>query len=67
MKIKKESKDVFFRSSFVSITAIICISLIYIGGTLSYEQMCKMCFGDDRPAVIVREDYIKFFSIEFTI
>lgn len=65
MKIKIKDLKIFLRSAAVTFVAIICISVIYFGLYFSYEQMSRTCFSDDRSAVIVSKEYIKFFGFEF--
>lgn len=44
---------------------LICLSGIYLGCCKTYEEMRKTLFDDDRSAVIIGEEYIKFFDKEF--
>ena len=37
----------------------------YLGVVRIYESMQSILFSDDRAAVIIGEDYIKFFDMEF--
>ncbi len=69
MKIdfKRKETKYFFRAFFLTLISIGCICGVYLGFCRSYEAIRKTCFGDDRSAVILSEQYIKFFDFEFYI
>lgn len=65
MKIKWSFGTVlrsFFRSMFVTLGCIACVFVIYTGCCKAYESIREVRFDDDRAAVIVCRDYVKFFD-----
>ena len=66
MKIKRQFLEIYLRSAAITAVGILCVAIIYFGFLVSYQEMRKACFSDDRRAVIISSDYIKFFDIEVT-
>ena len=64
MKINRKSLEIYFRSAAITAVAILCIAIIYFGICASYQEMRRTCFSDERRAVIISANYIKFFDIE---
>lgn len=64
MKIKKESFEIYVRTAVLTFVILVCTATLYLGICSSYEQMRKVCFSDERSAVIISEEYIKFFDYE---
>lgn len=66
MKINFKRKEIkaFLRAFFMTFVSILCVGGIYLGFCESYEAIRRTCFGDERGAVIIGEDYIKFFDFE---
>ncbi len=65
LKFDPTETKAFFRAFFLTLVCIGCIGGAYIGMCRAYEAIRKTCFDDDRGAVIITEDYFKFFDIQF--
>ena len=66
MKINLKRKEIrsFFRAFFITLVSILCVGGMYLGFCKSYEAIRKICFDDNRGAVIIGEGYVKFFDFE---
>lgn len=65
MKIKTEDVKIFFKTVAVTSVCIGCVAGVYLGICRAYEEMRKTFFSDTRSAVIIGEEYIKFFDLEY--
>lgn len=67
IKVKIKTRDIkaFFGAMIFTGVCLACICGIYLGCCRTYEEMRKTLFGDDRSAVIIGDEYIKFFDKEF--
>ncbi len=55
----------FFRAFTMTMVCIGCVGGIYLGFCKAYESIRQTCFGDHRGAVVLSEEYVKFFDMEF--
>ncbi len=58
------SLKTFLKTVTVTVCCILFLSFAYLGVVRIYESMQSILFADDRAAVVIGEDYIKFFDIE---
>ncbi len=63
-KIKDYKIKAFFRAFCVTLICIGCVAGTYLGCCEAYDAIRKTCFDDDRGAVVIGEEYIKFFDLE---
>lgn len=56
---------IFFKTVAATLFCILLIVGVYIGVCRVYESMQSRLFDNRRSAVIIGEDYVKFFDIEF--
>ena len=58
------SLKIFLKTVAVTSVCIIIFLSAYLGVVRIYESMQSRLFSDERAAVVIGEDYIKFFNIE---
>lgn len=63
--MKKSDVKIFFKTVAVTGFILVCLTGTYLGFCRVYESMQRTIFADERRAVIIGEDYIKFFGMEF--
>lgn len=59
------SVGLFLRSMTATLVCIACAFIIYSGCCSAYEGIREVCFDDERAAVVLSRDYIKFFDFIF--
>ncbi len=60
--IEKESLLVCFKAALITALIIGLIAFIYLGCVKAYTEIRKVCFNDNLAAVIISENYFKFFD-----
>lgn len=58
------SLKIFLKTVAATVCCLIFFLSAYLGVIKVYEAMHTRLFSDERAAVIIGEDYIKFFDIE---
>ncbi len=66
-KLKTKEARAFFRAFILTLVCIFCLAGIYLGFCGAYEGVRQIGFGDSRGAVMIGENYIKFFDAELYI
>lgn len=64
-KSAEGSVGLFFRSMTATLVCIVCAFIIYSGCCSAYESIREVCFDDERAAVVLSREYIKFFDFIF--
>lgn len=59
------SLKIFLKTFALTICCMFFFLSAYLGVVRIYESMQSILFSDDRAAVIIGEDYLKFFDMEF--
>lgn len=58
------SLKIYLKTVFVTAFCVLLLSGTYIGICNVYESMQKRLFDDERGAVVIGENYLKFFDME---
>ena len=58
------SLKIFLKTVAATVCCLLFFLSAYLGIVKVYEAMQSRLFSDERAAVIIGEDYIKFFDIE---
>lgn len=58
------SLKIFLKTVAVTVCCIVFFAVAYLGVVRVYEAMQSRLFSDDRAAVVIGKDYIKFFDVE---
>ncbi len=65
-KLKRKHK-IFFRSMIMTAVVLICIAAVFLGICRCYEEIKRISFTKDLPAVYLCDEYIRIldFKIDF--
>ena len=55
---------IFLRTLYITLVMIFCLGIGLFGSTKAYEGIRKIGFGENRKAIAIEEERIKFFDIE---
>lgn len=58
MKIKRNTKT-YFRSFYISLIILICLSLGWIGISSAYENTVQIAFGEHRDAIEIQDGKLR--------
>ena len=62
--MKRQTKT-YFRTLFLSLVIMLCISFAWIGISTAYEGIMQIAFGEYKKAIEINEDHIRI--LDFTI
>ena len=62
--MKRQTKT-FFRSFYITLVILLCISIAFIGITTAWENIIEVAFGRYDKAVEITDDTIRI--LDFTI
>ena len=62
--MKRQTKP-YFRSFYITLVILLCISIAWIGITTAWENIIKVAFGRYDKAVEITDDSIRI--LDFTI
>ncbi len=62
--MKRQTKT-YFRTFYISLVVIMCISLAWIGISTAYENTVQVAFGEYKKAIEINNDTIRI--LDFVI
>ncbi len=60
----KRSTKIYFRSFYISFVVIMCLCFGWIGISTAYENMVQTAFGEEKPAIEIKDGRLRIFDFE---
>ncbi len=60
----KRSTKTYFKSFYISMVIIACLCFGWVGISSAYENTVKIKFGEDRPAIELKDGKLRILDFE---